>query len=127
MRGKIAAAMLSIMAALFGESACAMNSPVPASRCQVVGASQLPADIGGPDARCSAIEQALQAAAPKPAGVEVNVISPYLLSATVSLADGRRLPASKVGRSEHQLGARAVQMLADSIAAQVAARQTKHQ
>jgi hypothetical protein len=127
MRGKVATAMLLMTTALVGGSACAMNSPVPASRCQVVGASQLPADTGGADALCSAIEQALQTAAPKPAAVEVSVISPYLISATVTLAGGRRLPAIKVGSSDRQLGARAVQMMADSIAVQVAAQQTKIQ
>jgi hypothetical protein len=102
-----------------------MNSPGPGLRCQVVGAGELPADTGGADALCAAVEQALQAAAPKPAAIEVNVVSPYLLSATVMLADGRKLPAIKVGSSDRQLGARAVQMLADSIAAQVAAQQVK--
>ena len=125
MRRKVTASMLFMTAALVGGSACAMNNPSPGSRCQVVGGSQLPADTGGADALCAAIEQALQAAAPKPAAVEVNVVSPYLLSATVMLADGRKLPAIKVSSSDRQLGARAVQMLADSIAAQVAAQQAK--
>ena len=43
-------------------------------------------------------------AAPEPAAVGIKVDSPYLLSATVSLADGRRLPAIKVG-SGRPLGA----------------------
>jgi hypothetical protein len=117
--------MLFMMAALVGGSACAMTSPKPGSRCHVVGGSRLPADTGGADALCAAVEQALQAAQPKPAAVEVNVVSPYLLSATVMLADGRKLPAIKVSSSDRQLGARAVQMLADSIAAQAAAQQSK--
>lgn len=104
-----------------------MNQSADGTHCQVVGASQLPADTGGADAICAAVEQALQTASPKPAAVEVNVLSPHLLSATVMLADGRRLPAIKVGSSDRQLGARAIKMLADSIAAQVAAQQTKHQ
>ena len=80
----------------------------------------MPADTGGADAVCAAIERALQAVSPKPAAVEVRVVSPYLLSATVVLADGRRLPPVKVGSSDRPLGRRAVQMLAESIAAQVA-------
>ena len=103
-----------------------MNSSVPASRCQVVGASQLPSETGGADAICASIEQALQTAATKPAAVEISVDSPYLLSATVLLADGHRLPAIKVGSSDRPLGRRAVHMLAESIAAQVAAQQTNH-
>jgi hypothetical protein len=125
MRGKVATAILFMTAALVGGSACAMTSPNPGSRCQVVGGSHLPADTGGADALCAAVEQALQAAQPKPAAVEVNVVSPYLLSATVMLADGRKLPEIKVGSSDRQLGARTVRMLADSIAAQVAAQQSK--
>jgi len=117
--------MLVVAAASVGGSACAMNQSADGTHCQVVGGSQLPADTGGADALCAAIERALQAAVPKPAAVEVNVVSPYLLSATVMLADGRKLPAIKISSSDRQLGARAVQMLADSIAAQVAAQQTK--
>jgi hypothetical protein len=104
-----------------------MNNPAPAARCQVVGAAQLPTETGGAHAICAAVELALQPVAPKPAAIEVNVLSPHLLSATVMLADGRRLPAIKAGRSDRPLGARTIKMLADGIAAQVAAQQTKHQ
>jgi hypothetical protein len=68
----------------------------------------------------------LQAASPKPAAVEVGVVSPYLITATVMLADGHRLPAIKVASSDRPLGRTSIQMLADSVAAQVA-DQTKHQ
>lgn len=94
-------------------------------RCRVINGEKLPAEVGGQYVLCAAIEAALQSAAPKPAAIEVSVLSPYLLSATVMLADGRKLPAIKISSSDRQLGARAVQMLADSIAAQVAAQQAK--
>jgi hypothetical protein len=100
-----------------------MNQSAHGVRCQVVGASQLSADTGGADASCAAIDQSLQAASPKPAAVEVTIVSPSLVSATVMLADGRRLPAIKVASSDRPLGRGSIQMLADSIAAQVAGQQ----
>jgi hypothetical protein len=118
------AVILLMSAASAGESAFAMNDPTHGLRCQVVGANILPSDIGGADAICAAIEQALQAASPKPAAVEVAVASPYLISATVLLADGRRLPVIKVGSSDRALGQGSIKLLVDSIAAQVAAQQS---
>jgi len=114
------AIILLMMAASAGGSAFAMNGSAHGPRCQVVGANILPPDAGGADAICAAIEQALQAASFKPAAVEVTVASPYLISATVLLADRRRLPVIKVGSSDRPLGRGSIKLLADSIAAQVA-------
>ena len=97
-----------------------MNRSVDHDWCQVSGAQKLPADLGGAESLCATVGQALGTISPKPRAVEVNVVSSFLVSATVTLPDGRRLPAIKVGSSDHPLGRRAIQMLAKSIAAQVA-------
>jgi hypothetical protein len=106
--------------------ACGMNeSASKPGRCQVINGEKLPAELGGEQTLCTAIVQALGPDVANDAAIEVSVISPYLLSATVIMADGRRLPAVKVGSSDRPLGSRAVHMLADSIAAQVAAQKTR--
>jgi hypothetical protein len=90
--------------------------------CRVIDGQKLPAELGGEQSLCTAIAQALRPGVANGAAIEVNVVSPYLLSATVTMADGRMLPAIKVGSSDRPLSRRAVQMLADSIAAQAAAQ-----
>ena len=83
-------ARLSILAAigLVGENACAMNGPAFSSgRCQVIGGEKLPAEAGSADEICAAI---LAAADSRGAGtsysVEVRVLSPSSMAATVQLA-----------------------------------------
>jgi hypothetical protein len=94
------------------------------ARCRVIDSGKLPAELGGERELCAAIAQALHSDVANGMAIEVRVLSPYLLSATVTIADGPTLPAIKVGSSDRPLSRRAVQMLADSIAAQAAA-QTK--
>lgn len=101
-----------------------MNRLADNNWCQVSGARKLPADLGGADALCAAVGKAISAVSPKPGAIEVSVLSPYLISARVTLADGRHLPTIKVGSSDRPLGRRAIQMLADSIAAQIAGQQS---
>jgi hypothetical protein len=92
-------------------------------RCRVINSEQLPAETGGEKALCAAIAQALPPGVANGVAIDVSVISPYLLSAIVTMEDGRTLPAVKVGSSDRPLGSRAVKMLADSIAGQVAAQE----
>jgi hypothetical protein len=120
------AAICAMAIALASEGACGMSTPTgKLSHCHVIAGDKLPAETGGEEAICIAIAQALQSGAAN-AAVEVSVISPYLLSATVTLADGRKLPAIKVGSADRPLGTRAVRMLADSIAAQTASQQKQN-
>lgn len=101
-----------------------MSHSAEPSWCQVSGAQKLPAEAGGADALCAAVGQALAKVSSKPKTVELSVQSLYLISATVTMADGRRLPAVKVGSADRPLGPRAIRMLADGIAAQVAGKQS---
>jgi hypothetical protein len=122
MRVGIVAGMLAIVACADGGNAGAMNRAAEQQWCQVSGAGKLPAELGGADGLCAEIARALQPVSPKPAAVAVTVASPYLASASVTLADGQKLETIKVGNSDRPLNRRAIQMLAEGIATQVAAR-----
>ena len=90
--------------------------------CRVTGAQKLPAELGGADALCAAAARAIDSASQKPQAIEIKVVSPYLISATVILIDNRRLPVIKISSSDRPLGRKAIQMLTDSIAAQIASQ-----
>ena len=93
--------------------------------CQVTGAQKLPAELGGADALCAAAARAIGLVSPKPKAIEINVVSPFLISATVILVDNRRLPVIKISSSDRPLGRKAIQMLTDSIAAQITGQTSK--
>jgi hypothetical protein len=101
-----------------------MSRPAEQQRCLVSGAERLPAEVGGVDALCAAFARALAPVSPKPS-VEVTVESRYLLSVTVTLANGRRLPDVKLGSSDRPLGPQAIQMVADSVAKRVTRAQAQ--
>lgn len=94
-------------------------------RCIVQGEEKLPAEVGGEAAVCSAIERAaapaLQSAGLSPAAVSISVEvkSQYRISA-VPAVGGRSLPEQHVGISDRPLNARAIDMLANAIAAELA-------
>ena len=88
--------------------------------CQVSGAKKLPAEMGGADALCDAAARAIDSVSLKPKAIEIKVVTPFLISATVILVDNRRLPVIKISSSDRPLGRKAIQMLTDSIAAQIA-------
>lgn len=96
----------------------------PALRCTVAGAEALPGEIGGSEAVCAAIERAA-APAIKRAGISassvavaVAVKSPSRLSAIASVGE-RSLPEQHVGISDRPINARAIDMLARAVAAQI--------
>ena len=94
-------------------------------RCVVHGEEKLPAEIGGEPAICAAIADAALPAlrragiSPQSIAVTVTIGSPFLMSAVASV-DDRTLPEQKVGISDRQLNALAVQMLADAVARELA-------
>jgi hypothetical protein len=61
-----------------------------------------------------------------PARIAVVVHSASRISATVTLADGRVLPAQNVGISDAPLNERSLAMLADAVANQIASARTSH-
>lgn len=92
--------------------------------CTVENPANLPAELGGPDAVCAAIEKAalpaLQSAgiAPSELKVSVKAQSSHQLSATAS-AGSFRIAEQKVGISDRALNRRAVDMLARAIASEL--------
>ena len=84
--------------------------------CRVVDAEKLPAESGGADALCGAIRQA--AAAQGIGGqfaVEVRVLSPSLLSATVTAPSGERLPEQRLVSADRELRASSFRRFAQSL------------
>ena len=80
----------------------------------------MPADVGGPDAICAAIQAAAQKEAPGASfSVEVRVLSASSLAAIVRLADGRTLPEQKMAVSDRQLGRGSIDRFAAAIAAEI--------
>jgi hypothetical protein len=92
--------------------------------CTVEGAEKLPSEIGGEEAVCAALERAAAATlrqagvAPSALSVSVNVRSAYRISAVASL-DGKTIPEQQVGISDRELNARAIDMLAQAVAAEL--------
>ena len=98
-----------------------MNAPGggPGS-CDVVNADKLSAEFADPDAICAAIRQAAaERGLPTDFSVRVEVQSLYLVSAAVTLADGRTIPAVKTASSDRPLSERSFRMLGEAIAAQI--------
>jgi len=94
-------------------------------RCSVKLATNLPAEIGGPDAVCAAITQATLPAM-QHAGidasqlsVEVRVMSNHRIAAVAALS-GKRLPEHVIDVADRSLNRRAIEMLAAAMAAEVA-------
>ncbi len=121
MRGKLVAVVLA--AGLASQGACAVNSPQQAAsaQCRVNGGERLPPETGGADALCEAIRQAASAQAPGVGySVEVQILSPSMLSARVTLADGRTLPEQRHAIMDRALTRSSLQRFADGLGAELA-------
>ena len=122
MGAKVVAIMLATATFADQGDAHAMGLTGGHDWCRVSGANKLAADIGNADGLCKEIARALQAVPTKPASVEVDVLSPFLASASVTMGNGHKLAAIKVGSSDRPLSRRSVRMLAEAIATRVAAQ-----
>ncbi len=122
MRNTVVAIMLAIAAGVLGGNAPAMGRSADDNMCRVTGAHKLPAELGGADALCAAAARAIESVSPRPKAIEIKVVSPFMISATIILFDNRRLPVIKIASSDRPLGRKAIQMLTDSIAAQIASQ-----
>ena len=97
------------------------QSEMTTNKCQVVGGDKLPAATGGPKLICEAIDSAARDLAPrKRFAVQVRVQSPSLMSAVVTLTDGRKLPEQNIAVSDSTLNRRSIERFAEAIARQVA-------
>lgn len=127
MRKGLALMMLSLSAVSAAGSACAMNSPSPQLvDCRIVGGDKLPADSGGADALCNAIAEAAAKQAPgRRFQVDVQVLGRSALAATVTTADGTRLPEQKMAISDRGLTRGSLERFAKALAGEVARAQPR--
>ena len=99
-----------------------MTSPTsPLTGCRVVGGDKLPASSGGSEALCAAITKA--AAAQAEGGrfsVEVRVLGSSRLAATLTTADGRKLPEQRFAVSDRSLTKSSFERFARALAVEVA-------
>ena len=95
------------------------NSPL--TDCKVVGGNKLPASSGGSQALCAAIAKAATAQAE--AGrfsVEVRVAGSSSLAATLTTADGRKLPEQRFAIMDRTLTKSSFERFAKALADEVA-------
>ena len=93
----------------------------PGPSCRVIDGNKLPAESGGADALCGEIAAAVAEAAPGVRySVEIKVLPRSRLSATVTTADGRRLPELGMASMDKPLTAGSFKRFAASIAQELA-------
>lgn len=94
--------------------------------CTVEGSEKLPAETGGADAVCGAIQGAISSALGADAAARTSVVvrvrSAYSVVAEVTAPDGQRLPELETTIADRQLNRRAIGSLAGEIARQLASR-----
>ncbi len=122
MRSRLTASIIALALASASGSACGMTNDVTQpERCRVIGGDKLPAEIGGAAGICAAIERAAAADAPgADFSVEVRVLRPYMLAATVTMANGRVLPERKMAISDSKLRQSSVDRFAKTLAEEIA-------
>ena len=104
-----------------------MTSPSPQLvDCRIVGSDKLPADSGGSEALCRAIKQAAAEQAPgKSFSVEVQVLGRSALAATVTRADGTKLPEQKMAISDRGLTRGSLERFAKALAGEMARSESR--
>lgn len=122
MIAKSALLLLPLAAVSFTGSACAMNASSQAMvDCRVIGGENLPAESGGAQAFCAALERAAAAQVPgERFAVSLRVKGPTTLSATLTTADGRTLPEKTFSISDRGLTKGSLERFADSLAGEMA-------
>lgn len=88
--------------------------------CRVVGGEKLPADSGGSDAFCAAINRAAAAQAPDLRfKVDVQVRGPSMLIATLTMANGAILPEQIFSISDRGLDKGSLERFANGLVGEV--------
>lgn len=103
-----------------------MTAAQSPSNCTVVGAKLLPASSGGSDALCKAVSEAAAKADLKPGyRIAVEVGKRQSLQATLTLADGRRLPPLRFDLMDSQFSQASFRHFADDLMAYATASQSR--
>ena len=102
-----------------GGSACAMTDASKSPRCTLSGPDALVAELGGVDAICATVDQAIASAGAQ-ASVRVELLNPHAAVAQATVA-GRTLPERRIDVSDRPLNRRAIESLAKAVANQLRA------
>jgi hypothetical protein len=119
---RFAGSLAVLGAAAFATGACAMSAAEHSGKgqCTVIGAEKLPADVGGANALCAALERAIAAKTPGLRySAEFRVASPSALIANL-VVNGRKLPEQRFGVMDRNLNPGSVERFAQSLAVLVA-------
>jgi len=96
-------------------------SSKPLVECRVVGGDKLPADSGGSEAFCAAIERAAAAQMPDVRfKVDVQVRGPAMMVATLTTSDGKTLPEQTFSISDRGLDKGSLERFANNLVGEVA-------
>ncbi len=108
--------------ALGSGSLLAMTAVPGAPRpCRLHAAEKLPESAGGAGAVCDTVERAIADAAPGLRyRVDVHVVGPSSIKATLSTADGRSFPEQRLVVNDRLLSRESIDRFARAIAAQLA-------
>lgn len=111
----------AVLASATSVAACAPAMSAPqAPHCRVLNGEKLPAESGGAEAICAAIDEAISARVPKARyTAEVRVISKSALSARI-IADGRALPEQHLSVSDRYLNPLSIKHFAEVLAGEIA-------
>jgi len=118
---RFAATLLAVALGVSASGVCAMSAPASEkARCTVIGGDKLPAEIGGAEALCTIIRNALAKQAPNVrVSVEVRVLRPSMFAA-ILVVEGRTLPEQKFAVMDRNLNTRSIERFAQSVATKVA-------
>ena len=120
---RLAGIVLGIQMLMPAWQAGAMSAPraVRHANCTVVGAEKLPAEAGGAEALCAAIQRAVATGAPGVRfTVEVKVVSNSRLAAAL-VVNGKALPQQNFAIMDRTLDQKSIRRFANAIATKVAA------
>ena len=122
MRERITAIGIAAAIAAASGNACAMSTPEQERvGCRVVGGDKLPADAGGADALCRAIEQAVSArVSDLRYSVDVRVLSASALAATIRIGNRPALPEQRMATMDRTLSKASIERFAQAIATETA-------
>jgi hypothetical protein len=120
MRDRLARIAIAAALGCASGSACAMTAADQGAQCQVIHGEKLPADSGGAKALCDAVGTAVEAHAPGQGyRVEIQVLGPSRLAASIMSKDGRKVAEQKMASSDKNLTKRSFSRFADAIVAQL--------
>jgi len=120
MRDRLARIAVAAALGCASGSACAMTAADQDAQCQVMHAEKLPAESGGAKALCEAVTAAVEAHAPgRGYRVEIQVLGPSRLAASIMSKDGRKVAEQKMASSDKELTKRSFSRFADAIVAQL--------